>query len=1295
MRPHHRNLILLVLPLLILPVFRATAGTVDDLYSFNSYDGYELDPTMYKLSIPTKKISGTDTEIPVVRAIICVYPGTGGSGNASTANELYARWAYENGIAFWNVGPVYDPPADTITYLASTGTRIGRPELSNAPLIPTGESSGAYTAFDVATSYPARTLAVYGQHKGTTGSYFPPASVPANVTFGEFDASRTEYMYALALKNLEANQAAGGAPWSLMMDRGMIHTASLDYREDLMLYVETMIPLRYAYAQGVAGRDPKIGAVTLNSLGLSSGWRGEHLFSPERPDMAENGTLPYSLIVKDWDSSMLHISPGGSFDRNNPHMHSWFPNAALASAWRSRAGLGAREMRFVLRNVPGNDYADNMLLPPMLNTDQSVVAALDAGAFTTAGRVEFYDNDTLVGTDTAAPYDHSYSWGSGAAGWHVLYAIATDPATGEQRVSGSRSVRVSPKTVAANSAPTVSAFTEQTIPSGTSSVSLPFTVSDTETVAGSLTVKFFKSNSLDDGDLDGGTIAYSGALSGSGGSRSLNLTIADTAKSGVLWGYVQVHDGDLTTNSYFKVNITPTTSSAPMFVVGQTVNTLGTANGQVVFNGGWSKEIAIRVFDADTPAENLVLSATTGTPAKIPLTNIVFGGYGEFRTVKIKCDGTTGSIMTFTVSDGVNSSAPQTYNPTIATASDTPPVVDLAPVMNTLANVSLYSGESFAQIARVHDFFTASETIGAHPKLTVTATSSNQVLLPDANISIVAAGAGRRIAGTTVSGQTGSALVTVTVTDAQGLSVSDSFTVTASPAVAPIITSQPSSQPASYNGSATLSVTATGGAPASYQWYRGSSGDTAQPVSGATGSSFATPLLVASASYWVRVTNSAGTTDSATANLSVTVPPTVTAQPVSASIYSGQQAVLTVAGSGGEFACQWYEGDSGDTSTPVSGATSTSLITPALTANKKFWARLSNISGTSDSLAATISIKTRSWAAYHDTITIADGNSANVTATNVATTSGSITSLINFETGAFTGITLNALLTGSKSAKTNGDTAPSAGTDAYNAFHGIISFTGNHSEQLGGNVTTSNVRFTFSGLAPAARYSVAFYAARNAFATPNRYTISGADAFLEGHSTGVGNAGDSDPATADVASGAGSATNGYLVKWIDIAPGADGTFAVEVRTHTGTSFAIIPQAIMIEAFVSSSPLESWAASQGLTGPDADPNAMPHGDGVANLVKFALGLPGNAPAAPAALPAATLEPVTAELHFLFHRGTDDVRYVVESSSTLAAGSWVEEFTIEKNADPGTVGQDVLVEIPMGSDTKKFLRLRVAE
>ncbi len=88
----------------------------------------------------------------------------------------------------------------------------------------------------------------------------------------------------------------------------------------------------------------------------------------------------------------------------------------------------------------------------------------------------------------------------------------------------------------------------------------------------------------------------------------------------------------------------------------------------------------------------------------------------------------------------------------------------------------------------------------------------------------------------------------------------------------PSIAAQPQSQNIQSGQTAILSVTATGTAPLSYQWYEGSPGDTATPV-GDDASTFTTPPLSSTASYWVRVTNGCGTSDSAKA--AVTLIPSV------------------------------------------------------------------------------------------------------------------------------------------------------------------------------------------------------------------------------------------------------------------------------------------------------------------------------------------------------------------------------------------------------------------------------------
>lgn len=84
----------------------------------------------------------------------------------------------------------------------------------------------------------------------------------------------------------------------------------------------------------------------------------------------------------------------------------------------------------------------------------------------------------------------------------------------------------------------------------------------------------------------------------------------------------------------------------------------------------------------------------------------------------------------------------------------------------------------------------------------------------------------------------------------------------------PSFDAQPSSQTIPHGTQATLSV-ATSGDAISYQWFRGPSGNTGTPVTGAVSSVFTTPALTADTKYWVRATNAIGATDSLAALVTV------------------------------------------------------------------------------------------------------------------------------------------------------------------------------------------------------------------------------------------------------------------------------------------------------------------------------------------------------------------------------------------------------------------------------------------
>lgn len=111
------------------------------------------------------------------------------------------------------------------------------------------------------------------------------------------------------------------------------------------------------------------------------------------------------------------------------------------------------------------------------------------------------------------------------------------------------------------------------------------------------------------------------------------------------------------------------------------------------------------------------------------------------------------------------------------------------------------------------------------------------------------------------------------------------------------------------------------------------------------------------------VVNTMGTTVLATSVGTATIInddqilPAFTTQPTGTTVASGSTTTLTAAASGFPVPTfQWYIGDSGDISQPISGATSATLVTPAITANTRFWARATNSAGSADSSAALVTI---------------------------------------------------------------------------------------------------------------------------------------------------------------------------------------------------------------------------------------------------------------------------------------------------------------------------------------------------
>jgi hypothetical protein len=150
-------------------------------------------------------------------------------------------------------------------------------------------------------------------------------------------------------------------------------------------------------------------------------------------------------------------------------------------------------------------------------------------------------------------------------------------------------------------------------------------------------------------------------------------------------------------------------------------------------------------------------------------------------------------------------------------------------------------------------------------------------------------------------------------------------------------------QPATINvgQSSTISVTTSGNGPFTFQWYRGSLGDTSNPIAN-TASTVVSP--VTSTSYWVHVTAPCGSQDGSTTVFvnAPCAPSSITTHPTFATIPPGGSTTLTVVAAGtAPISYQWYTGTSGNTGNPIPNATNASItVSPAVTTS--YWVHVSN-----------------------------------------------------------------------------------------------------------------------------------------------------------------------------------------------------------------------------------------------------------------------------------------------------------------------------------------------------------------
>ena len=309
---------------------------------------------------------------------------------------------------------------------------------------------------------------------------------------------------------------------------------------------------------------------------------------------------------------------------------------------------------------------------------------------------------------------------------------------------------------AVNDAPTISDVANQQSNEDTATGELAVTLGDEETAVADLTLSASSSNTalVPDANI---------VLGGTGASRTVTVTPASN-QSGSATITLTVSDGTASSTDTFVLTVGGVNDVPTISDVANQVTNEDTATG----------ELAVTLGDEETAVADLTLSAISSAQGLVPDANIVLGGTGASRTVTVTpASNQNGSAtITLTVSDGTASST-DTFVLTVNAVND-------APTISDVSSLSTNEGTATSALAVTLGDADADD-------LTLSASSSAQGLVPDASIVLGGSGASRTVTVTPASNQSGSATITLTVSDGTA-STTDTFVLTVVDTVAPVIT---------------------------------------------------------------------------------------------------------------------------------------------------------------------------------------------------------------------------------------------------------------------------------------------------------------------------------------------------------------------------------------------------------------------------------------------------------------------------------------------------------------------------
>ncbi len=519
------------------------------------------------------------------------------------------------------------------------------------------------------------------------------------------------------------------------------------------------------------------------------------------------------------------------------------------------ASAGASNLTFHVTVLPVND-------PPTIST----IANQTIDQATATGIIAFTVNDletpagSLVvsassGDSTLVP-DSGIILGGSGAGRGLLITPATNQSGTAtitvQVTDGAATNRTSflltvNPVITANHPPTISTMLDVVIDEDTATAAIPFLIRDVETTADALALSV---TSSDPALVPTNRIAFGG----SGTNRTITLT-PEPNQSGISLITLTVTDAsNASASQTFKLTVKPVNDPPGLGAI-----------ADLLLNENSGPQI-IRLAGIGTGApdehQSLTMTATASDPGLLAGLTINYSSPADTGIVTfVPVPNTNGAA---TISVTVNDGQP-TNNLTTRTFTVT---VNAAPILSDIPDQIVPHDTPTAPIP-----FTVSDRETPAALLTVTGASSNPTLVPDGNILLQGTDTNRSLVITPSAGQSGVAVISLTLTDTNGAATTNRFVLTIQREMPPIvITGQPQDVIAVAGFPASFSVTASSTLPLSYQWQRNG-----VDLPGANQPTLSLPSVQSSDAglYLVLVSNADLTVASSAAQLQVVLQPPV------------------------------------------------------------------------------------------------------------------------------------------------------------------------------------------------------------------------------------------------------------------------------------------------------------------------------------------------------------------------------------------------------------------------------------